>query len=221
MNSAAGAALIAGILSGVFVILGVVLGAWLQGRSTDREHARAAAAQRDEILAALSAAVSTLLTQAQLWRATASPGVGPAAFRFVSTPGRGLGLEPPDPRAALVAGELERLRNAIIPVINEISLFTNRLILSDPVLRPQAERLMSAVRALLANVGGTAERFRECYDELLGADRALRRKRDELAEQDRPQGWWARRRQQIEGLLGHQPGGHADDGPPDGKPQAS
>jgi hypothetical protein len=70
VNSAAGSALIAGILSGVFVIVGVVLGAWLQSRSTDREHERAAAAQRDEILAGLSAAVITLLTQAKMWNRT-------------------------------------------------------------------------------------------------------------------------------------------------------
>lgn len=213
MNSAAGAALIAGILSGVFVILGVVLGAWLQGRSTDREYARAAAALRDEIVAALSAAVSTLLTQAQLWRATSASGVSPP--RVVYTAESGFGVSP-DPRAAQVAGELERLRAAIIPVINEISLYTNRLILSDPTLRPQVERLMSAVRALVANVG---EQRR--YNELVEANRALRRKRDELAEQDRPQGWWARWRQQLEGQFGHQAAGHAGEDPPDGKPHAS
>jgi hypothetical protein len=122
VNSAVGSALIAGILSGVFLIVGVFLGAWLQSRSADRERERAAAALRDEILAALSAAVATLLTQAQLWRATAARAVGPV--RITGYPFKSAPL---DPRAEQAEGELERLRLAVIPVINEISLYTNRL----------------------------------------------------------------------------------------------
>ncbi len=151
MNSAAGSALIAGILSGVFVIVGVLLGTWLQGRSTDREHERAAAATRDEILAALGAAVITLLTQAEVWHHTAA-----RRRNLTQVPGNLAELTggPPDPRAIQLAGELERLRHAMIPVTNEISLYTIRLNLSDPALRPQVARLMAAVRAIVANMEG-------------------------------------------------------------------
>ncbi len=216
MNSAAGAALIAGILSGVFVILGVVLGARLQSRSTDREHERAAAAQRDEILAALSAAGATLLTQVTLWRAIAARRKDPISGYLAEVIGK-----PPDPRATQIAGELERLRNAVIPLINEITLLTGRLSFSDPVLRPQAERLAVAVHMLVTDVGGPEDRFQRDYDEIVNASRALRRQRDELAELDRPQGWRVRRRQRSEGQRSHQAAGHADDDPPDGKTPAS
>ncbi|MGO8892382.1 MAG: hypothetical protein ACLP8X_01800 [Streptosporangiaceae bacterium] len=219
MNSAAGSALIAGILSGVFVIVGVLLGTWLQGRSTDREHERAAAATRDEILAALGAAVITLLTQAEVWHHTAA-----RRRNLTQVPGNLAELTggPPDPRAIQLAGELERLRHAMIPVTNEISLYTNRLNLSDPALRPQVARLMAAVRAIVANMGGHEDQFRDLYDKVVSANRALRHKRDELAEQDRPQGRRARRRQHREGEHGYgELGGHAHDDPPDGKPGAS
>ena len=66
MNSAVGSALIAGILSGVFTMAGVLLGTRLQSRSADREQARAAAGQRDEILASLAGAIGSLEVQAEL-----------------------------------------------------------------------------------------------------------------------------------------------------------
>ena len=69
MNSAAGSALIAAILSGVFTMAGVLLGTRLQSRSADREQARAAAGQRDEILASLAGAVGGLEVQADLLHA--------------------------------------------------------------------------------------------------------------------------------------------------------
>lgn len=69
MNSAVGSALIAGILSGVFTMAGVLLGTKLQSRSADREQARAAAGQRDEILASLAGAVGSLEVQADLLHA--------------------------------------------------------------------------------------------------------------------------------------------------------
>lgn len=87
-----------------------------------------------------------------------------------------------------LAERIERLRLAIIAVTNEISLFTNRLNLSDPALRSGTERLMSAVRALIANIEASEARFTALHDEVVSADRALRDERDELAEHDRPQG---------------------------------
>jgi hypothetical protein len=59
VNSAVSSALIAGILSGVSTMAGVLLGTKLQSRSAGREQARAAAGQRDEILASLAGAVGS------------------------------------------------------------------------------------------------------------------------------------------------------------------
>jgi hypothetical protein len=50
---------------------------------------------------------------------------------------------------------------------------------------------MSAVRELIEHVGRPDPSFRDRRGELLSADRALRHKRDELAEQDLAQGWRA------------------------------
>jgi hypothetical protein len=119
-----------------------------------------------------------------------------------------------------MAGEPGRLRHAMIPVINEISLFINRLNLSDPGLRPETESLMSAVRGLMADMEAPENQFMSMHDGVFDADRALRNRCDELAAQDRPQGLRARRRQRREVQRGHQVAGPTDDDPPDGKPQA-
>ena len=217
MNSAAGAALIAGILSGVFVIVGVVLGAWLQSRSAERERARAASGQRDEVPAALTGVVNAVLAQAVLWHGAAQ------RARLIEPHGaallRDLGKRP-DPQLAGIEAEIERLRRDVISAVSEISVLVSRLGYIEPAMLASGERLGVAVRRLLAGIGAS-EGFETRLDEVRQATYALRRKRDELAEQDRPQGWWARRRQQREGQRGDQAAGPADAGPPDGKREAS
>jgi hypothetical protein len=200
VNSAAGSALIAGILSGVFVIVGVLLGTWLQSRSAERERVRAASGQRDEILAALNGAVSAVLSQALVWRRAAlrAQFIEPddAAIR------RQLIGKPPDPQIAGIEAEIERLRRDVISVVSEMSVLVSRLGYIEPAMLPLGERLGVAVDWLIADIGAS-KGFQTRLDEVRQAAYAMNRKRGELTEQDGPQGRRAKRRA------------------PDGKPQAS
>lgn len=202
MNSAVGSALIAGVLSGVFAIAGVLLGARLQRRSANRERARAAAVQRDEILASLAGAVSTLLTQASVWHSTAwklrlsepIEVMGPTrTLRRTPT-----GELPDGERLARMEGEIERLRRDVILVVSEISVLCSRLEFIEPAMRALGEQLGVVVTRLIAGVGAPDEEFKTRRDEVRTASLAMDRRRNELAGEGGSHGRRAKRSQQGE-----------------------
>lgn len=202
MNSAVGSALIAGdspacLRSPVFS-----LRARLQGQSADRERARAAAAQRDEILAGLAGAASTLLTQAGVWHSTARKlclsepidVIGPArTSRRMPT-----GEPPDDERLARMEGEIERLRRDVVLVVGEVSVLCSRLEFIEPPMRSLGEQLVVAVSQLIAGVGAPDEEFKTRRDKVRRAFLAMDRKRNELADEESLRGRRTKRSQQGE-----------------------
>jgi hypothetical protein len=195
VNSAVGSALIAGILSGVFVIVGVLLGARLEGCSADQERARLVAGQRDEILASLAGTVTTLLTQATLWHDAAWRQRINEPFKAMRLPRPG--QEPDDPRLARIEGEIERFRRDVVLAVSEISVLCSRLEHVEPVMQPMCEQLGSAVSRLVAATWGSDAEFKTRRDEVFEASKAMYRKRNELAEAGGPGGRHAEQGQQA------------------------
>ncbi len=181
MNSAVGSALIAGILSGVFTMAGVLLGTRLQSRSADREQARAAAGQRDEILASLAGAVGSLEVQADLlhakvWKFQVDRPLE-VAGRWISRTGGPVDGE----RLARMEGEVERIFRDVIFVVSEISVLCSRLEFAAPAIKPLGEGLAGAVNRLIEGAGAPDEEFRKRLGKVRTAFRAINCKRDELA----------------------------------------
>jgi hypothetical protein len=178
-----GSALIAGLLSGIFVIVGVLLGARLQTRNTEREHARATAAQRDEIIAGLRAPVATLTAQALMYRgATHRLRTVPVTVKF-----KAFGETTTDPRVTAIEAELTQLYRDMIPAINDISVASARLRLLEPAMRPLLTRLNDAVNSLLANTGAPEEEFTKHRAELRHVALEIDQMRDKLAEAEQQQ----------------------------------
>jgi hypothetical protein len=186
VNSAAGSALIAGILSGVFTMAGVLLGTRLQSRSADREQARAAAGQRDEILASLAGAVGSLEVQADLLHAK--------VWKFhldrpLEVPGKRIsrtGGPVDDERLARMEGDIERLFRDVISVVSEISVLCSRLEFAAPAIKPLGEGLAGTVTWLIEGVAAPDEEFRRRLGKVRTAFRAIDGKRDELAGEKPP-----------------------------------
>jgi hypothetical protein len=173
-----GSALIAGLLSGIFVIAGVLLGARLQTRNIEREHARAMAVQRDDIIADLRAPVTTLITQALMLRS--------AGRRYrtvpISVKFKAYGETATDPRVTAIEAELARLYRDTVSVINEISVAIARLRLLEPAMRPLLTRLDDAVNSLVTNNGAPEEAFTGHCAEVRHVALEIDQMRDELAE---------------------------------------
>lgn len=176
MNSAVGSALVAGILGGVFTIAGVLLGTRLQSRSAGREQARAAAGQRDEVLASLAGAVGSLEVQADLLHAKVRQ-LGRLPLRSEDLMAGRLDYDGRHQRTQ----EVERTFRDVIFVVSEISVLCSRLEFAAPAIKPLGEGLAGAVNQLIERAGAPDEEFRKRLGEVRTAFRAINCKRDELA----------------------------------------
>ncbi len=185
MNSAVGSALIAGILSGVFTMAGVLLGTRLQSRSADREQARAAAGQRDEILASLAGAIGSLEVQAELLHIKVGQ-LGRLPLRTEDLMAGRLDYDGRHKRTL----EVERSFRDATFVVNEISVLCSRLEFAAPAMKPLGEGLTGTVARLTERVGAPDEEFKTRLGEVRAAFRAIGCKRDELAGEMLPaEGW--------------------------------
>jgi hypothetical protein len=176
VNSAVGSGLIAGILSGVFVIVGILLGATLQRRSTDQERIRADGAMRDEILARLSGPITALITQAR------------ELHHLVP--------KPDDPQLERLKAQMERLHRDLLQASSEISVLFERLEYLEPAMLPVIEQATVAIEALLTGTRKASDsEFNTRIEQVKSAGLAMNRKRHELAAEAGPGGRRAKRRQ--------------------------
>jgi hypothetical protein len=165
----------------------------LQGRSADRERARVAAAQRDDILASLAGGVTTLRERASelhaaVWKRRLNKPLE------VPQPRPRMGGPPDDPQFARMEGEVERLRRDFVIAASEIAVHCTRLEFIEPAMLPLSEQLGAAVTRLSAHIGAPDEEFRMRLEDVSSTSLAMNRKRNEIAAAGAREGPSLRRR---------------------------
>lgn len=191
------------VVTGAFTLGGVVIGGGLDWIRASVAGRRAAAGQRDELIAALDAACIALMAEALNWRALETPGLKlrQLAFGMLETgppelPASGA----PKPSAADIAYTLvgwlgrsaakslrhqapvalvDSFRSIVMPLRSEISVMALRLsMIGDENIKTATVRLSAAAGALLEHITEPDLQYQKRQEELRAAVGQLRRARD-------------------------------------------
>jgi hypothetical protein len=202
------------VVTGAFALGGVVIGGGLDWVRASLAGRRAAAGQRDKLIAAIDAACIALMTEALTWRALETPkgklrqiGFGMLETGPPDLPASGS----PKPSATdigytlvgwlgrVVAKSLyhqtpvaaaDNLRSTVWPLRTEISVMAVRLSMTgDEHIKAATVRLGDAAGALLEHITEPDLEYQKRQEEMRAAIGQLRRARDAAAA--RP---WRRRR---------------------------
>lgn len=193
------------VVTGAFTLGGVVIGGaleWARGSIADR---RKAAAERDQLVAALDAACIRLMTEARLWRGldTSMSKLRQLGFGLLGE----LPDLPPTASSASLSASLpdvaytvirwlgagvsksllhqtpvaltESMRATLLPLLSEITTMAVRLsMVGDKAVKDATDRLGSAAGAVLENVTEPPAQFAQREEEVQAAIGQLRRARD-------------------------------------------
>ena len=191
------------VITGAFALGGVVVGGGLDWIRATLAARRAAAGERDQLIAAIDSACIALMIEAQTWRNLEKPkprlrqiGFGileagppdlPArgspplsavdfTYRLIGWLGKAAAKGLPHEQPVALA---DKLRSTVMPLLTEISVLGVRLSMTgDENIKAATVRLSEAAGALLEYIAEPAARYLKRQVELRAAIGQLRRARD-------------------------------------------
>jgi hypothetical protein len=191
------------VITGAFTLGGVVVGGGLDWVRASLAARRAAARERDELIAAIDAACIALLTEAHTWReldtiklklrqigfgileaglpdfpapGSPKPSTADITYRLAGWLGKAVAKSLNQQAPAALT---DKLRSTITPLTTEIAVLGVRLSMTgDENIKAATIRLSAAAGALLEHITDRAPQYQERQEELSAAIGQLRRARD-------------------------------------------